>query len=141
MSNISISSGSSQHSSTEWDTGFPDSFAYNTTSRRHPDAKLGEFAVIQAADVDPQYAMNHRKHLLLKKHRRTISHGKVTPLETIFSSEAEYETGLDGEIGPESQIDEQPESALAQLERPTSSSTSSTGDRGKRKGLFRWRGH
>lgn len=141
MSNISISSGSSQHSTTEWDTGFPDSFAYNTTSRRHPDAKLGEFAVIQAADLDPQYAMNHRKHLLLKKHRRTISHGKVTPLETIFSSEAEYETGLDGEIGHESQIDEQPESALAQLERPTSSSTSSTGDRGKRKGLFRWRGH
>jgi len=139
MSNVSISSGSSQHSTLEWDTGFPDSFAYNTTSRRHPDAKLGEFAVIQAADVDPQYAMNHRKHLLLKKHRRTISHGKVTPLETIFSSEAEYETGLDSEISHEAHIDEQAESPVAQVERPTSPA-SSAGDRGKRKGLFRWRG-
>ncbi|KAH7025737.1 uncharacterized protein B0I36DRAFT_365408 [Microdochium trichocladiopsis] len=141
MSNLSISSGSSQHTTLDWDTGFPDSFVNNTTSRRHPEAKTGEFAIIQANDVDPQFAINHRKHLLFAKHRRTISHGKVTQLETIFSSEAEtesphHDTGvsqpqLDGQLGS---------AAAAELERPMSSA-SSVSDKGKRKGIFRWRGN
>ncbi|CAJ2502720.1 Uu.00g101140.m01.CDS01 [Anthostomella pinea] len=75
-SNSSTASGS-RPTSRSHDTGFPDSFAYYTTSLRHPDAIVDPGFSISAEDVDANKALHRSRRHLLAKHRRTISHGKI----------------------------------------------------------------
>ena len=87
MSTASVSSNNSRPNSRDEDelrpeedvTGFPSYFRSHTTSRRHPDAITTPGACITADDVDPNKALNRSKHSLLRKHKRTVSHGKIDP--------------------------------------------------------------
>ncbi|KAK7908164.1 hypothetical protein PG985_015467 [Apiospora marii] len=74
-----ISSSTRPMSRDQHDTGFPESFASRTTSMRHPDANTSPGACISAEDIDPAKTLHRsRRSLLLRKHRRTISHGVIT---------------------------------------------------------------
>ncbi|KAK6841807.1 hypothetical protein PG990_006200 [Apiospora arundinis] len=82
---VTMSSASTISSSTrpmsrdhQYDTGFPDSFAARTTSLRHPDANTSPGACISAEDIDPAKTLHRSRRTLLRKHRRTISHGVIT---------------------------------------------------------------
>ncbi|KAI0450278.1 hypothetical protein F5B21DRAFT_508342 [Xylaria acuta] len=78
MSTTSYSSSGSRPTSRQYNTGFPDSFASRTTSMRHPDAIIDDpsFA-ISAEHIDPAKTLHRSRKSLLRKHRRTISHGKI----------------------------------------------------------------
>jgi hypothetical protein len=69
---------SSRPLSRDHDTGFPVSFASRSTSLRHPDAVIGPDATISADDIDPTRSLNRTRRSILRKHRRTTSHGKIT---------------------------------------------------------------
>ncbi|KAK8138745.1 hypothetical protein PG984_002125 [Apiospora sp. TS-2023a] len=73
-----ISSSTRPMSRDQHDTGFPESFASRTTSMRHPDANTSPGACISAEDIDPAKTLNRSRRSLLRKHRRTISHGVIT---------------------------------------------------------------
>ena len=87
MSTASVSTNNSRPNSRDDEelqqeedvTGFPPYFRNHTTSRRHPDAITTPGACITADDVDPSKALNRSKHSLLRKHKRTVSHGKIDP--------------------------------------------------------------
>ncbi|KAI1260960.1 hypothetical protein F5Y18DRAFT_218535 [Xylariaceae sp. FL1019] len=78
MSMTSNSTGDSRPTSRHAHTGFPDSFASHTTSLRHPDAIVDPDFAICAEEIDPAKLLSKSKHSLLRKHRRTISSGKIT---------------------------------------------------------------
>ncbi|KAI0147021.1 hypothetical protein GGR57DRAFT_281866 [Xylariaceae sp. FL1272] len=78
MSVTSNSTGDSRPTSQHHHTGFPDSFARHTTSLRHPDAIVDPDYAICAEEIDPSKLLNKSRHSLLRKHRRTISSGKIT---------------------------------------------------------------
>ncbi|KAI1811568.1 hypothetical protein GGS20DRAFT_588399 [Poronia punctata] len=63
------------------DTGFPESFATCTTSMRHPDAIIDPGFAMSAEHIDPARSFNRSRTSLLRKHRRTISYGKLTKEE------------------------------------------------------------
>ncbi|KAI8953199.1 hypothetical protein F4801DRAFT_537776 [Xylaria longipes] len=77
MSTTSFSSSSSRPTSGQYNTGFPDSFASVTTSMRHPDAIIDPSFAISAEHIDPAKTLHRSRKSLLRKHRRTISHGKI----------------------------------------------------------------
>ncbi|KAI8633960.1 hypothetical protein F5Y19DRAFT_471220 [Xylariaceae sp. FL1651] len=77
MSMTSNSTSGSRPTSRHYDTGFPDSFAARTTSLRHPDAILDPSFAISAEHVDPAKTLHRSRKSLLRKHRRTISHGTI----------------------------------------------------------------
>ncbi|OHE99150.1 hypothetical protein CORC01_05643 [Colletotrichum orchidophilum] len=70
------------------DTGFPEPFnGERNTTLPHPDANLSPNAVISQEDLSGNRSRTRRS--FLQKHRRTISHGRITPqMEAIYSSEA-----------------------------------------------------
>ncbi|KAK1506345.1 hypothetical protein CTAM01_03680 [Colletotrichum tamarilloi] len=70
------------------DTGFPEPFnGERNTTLPHPDANLSPNAVISQEDLAGNRARTRRS--FLQKHRRTISHGRITPqMEALYSSEA-----------------------------------------------------
>ncbi|KAI3326613.1 hypothetical protein HD806DRAFT_411954 [Xylariaceae sp. AK1471] len=78
MSITSNSTSDSRLTSRHYDTGFPDSFAARTTSIRHPNAILDPSFAISAEHVDPAKTLHRSQKSLLRKHRRTISHGTIT---------------------------------------------------------------
>ncbi|KAJ8133467.1 hypothetical protein O1611_g147 [Lasiodiplodia mahajangana] len=77
MSTSSCSTSGSRPTSRHHDTGFPDSFASWTTSRRHPDAVIDPGFAISSEHIDPAKTLHRSRKSLLRKHRRTISHGKI----------------------------------------------------------------
>jgi hypothetical protein len=77
MSTASYSSNGSRPTSRHHDTGFPDFFASCTTSLRHPDAVVDPGFAISAEHIDPAKTLQRSRKSLLRKHRRTISHGKI----------------------------------------------------------------
>ncbi|KAI0857585.1 hypothetical protein F4860DRAFT_517776 [Xylaria cubensis] len=78
MSTTSYSSSGSRPTSRQYNTGFPDSFASCTTSMRHPDAISDPTFAISAEHIDPAKTLHRSRKSMLRKHRRTISHGKIT---------------------------------------------------------------
>ncbi|KAI0472615.1 hypothetical protein GGR56DRAFT_572811 [Xylariaceae sp. FL0804] len=79
MSTASSSSSDSRPSSRYgYDTGFPDSFAQTTTSMRHPDAVVDPGFSISSEDIDPSKTFSRSRRSFLAKHRRTISHGRIS---------------------------------------------------------------
>ena len=132
MSTSSINSDSSLHTAVDWDTGFPDSFAAVTTSRRHPEARVGSLAIIEADDFDHQHSLDRKKNILFMKYRRTISHGKIRQLEPLAESP-------DGDLA---QTDAHSDDTGSIQDRPISpQSTSSRGKSDKLRGIFKWRGN
>ncbi|KAI0912090.1 hypothetical protein F4824DRAFT_445144 [Ustulina deusta] len=77
MSTTSYSTSDSRPTSRHYETGFPDSFASCTTSMRHPDAILDPGFAISAEHIDPAKTLHRSRKSLLRKHRRTISYGKI----------------------------------------------------------------
>ncbi|KAI1425672.1 hypothetical protein F5Y12DRAFT_713950 [Xylaria sp. FL1777] len=77
MSTTSYSTNDSRPTSRQYDTGFPDSFASCTTSMRHPDAIIDPGFAISAEHIDPAKTLHRSRMSLLRKHKRTISHGKI----------------------------------------------------------------
>ncbi|KAH8893326.1 hypothetical protein GQ53DRAFT_822028 [Thozetella sp. PMI_491] len=62
------------------DTGFPDNFCgVGNTSLPHPDARVGPDACITADDISVSKALSRHRRSFLAKHKRTISHGMITP--------------------------------------------------------------
>ncbi|KAI1332625.1 hypothetical protein F5Y16DRAFT_393930 [Xylariaceae sp. FL0255] len=78
MSTHSDSTSGSRPTSRHLETGFPESFAAHTTSRRHPDAIVDPNFSISDEHIDPSKSMQRSRKSLLRKHRRTISKGKIT---------------------------------------------------------------
>ncbi|KAI0424861.1 hypothetical protein F5Y09DRAFT_323175 [Xylaria sp. FL1042] len=77
MSTTSDSTNDSRPTSRHYDTGFPESFSSCTTSMRHPDAIIDPGFAISAEHIDPAKTLHRSRKSLLRKHRRTISHGKL----------------------------------------------------------------
>ncbi|KAI1270921.1 hypothetical protein F5Y07DRAFT_384739 [Xylaria sp. FL0933] len=77
MSTTSYSTSDSRPTSRQLDTGFPESFSSCTTSMRHPDAIIDPGFVISAEHIDPAKTLHRSRKSLLRKHRRTISQGKL----------------------------------------------------------------
>ncbi|KAF6807504.1 hypothetical protein CSOJ01_08157 [Colletotrichum sojae] len=63
------------------DTGFPEPFnGERNTTLPHPDANLAPNAVISQDDINSNRVMARtRRSFLHGKHKRTISHGVITP--------------------------------------------------------------
>ncbi|KAJ1326235.1 hypothetical protein MN608_07680 [Microdochium nivale] len=138
MSTSSVDSDSSNHTNIDWDTGFPESFAAVTTSRRHPSAKTGLFAIIEADEVDHQHSLDRKKHALLSKYRRTISHGKITHLEPLAESPVTSHPHTDTHA--DEPMDHHADDPVTILDRPLSpTSTSSRTKSEKLRGFFRRR--
>ncbi|KAI1177211.1 hypothetical protein F4777DRAFT_577266 [Nemania sp. FL0916] len=78
MSTTSYSTNGSRPTSRQHDTGFPDSFASRTTSMRHPDAIIDPGFAISSEHIDPAKTLQRSRKSLLRKHRRTISFGKIS---------------------------------------------------------------
>ncbi|KAI5860157.1 hypothetical protein GGS23DRAFT_251859 [Durotheca rogersii] len=73
--------------SRNYDTGFPDAFAEYTTSLRHPEANTNPGACISAEDVDPSRTLQRtRRSFLAKKKKKYLSHGVITQLPNLTSS-------------------------------------------------------
>ncbi|GKT49069.1 uncharacterized protein ColSpa_09250 [Colletotrichum spaethianum] len=72
------------------DTGFPEPFnGERNTTLPHPDANLSPNAVISQEDINGHRVMARTRRSFLQKHRRTISHGVITPqMAALYSSEA-----------------------------------------------------
>ncbi|KAI0514570.1 hypothetical protein F5B22DRAFT_647609 [Xylaria bambusicola] len=83
MSTTSSSTSGSRPTSRHqpYDTGFPDFFASCTTSMRHPEAVIEPGFAMSAEHIDPSKSLHRSRKTLLRKHRRTISHGKITEEE------------------------------------------------------------
>ncbi|KAK5628678.1 hypothetical protein RRF57_004393 [Xylaria bambusicola] len=81
MSTTSSSTSGSRPTSRHHDTGFPDFFASCTTSMRHPEAVIDPGFAMSAEHIDPSKSLHRSRKTLLRKHRRTISHGKITEEE------------------------------------------------------------
>jgi hypothetical protein len=62
------------------DTGFPEPFdGHRNTTRHHPDADTSPNACISADDLSLGHALKRRRTSFLHKHRRTVSHGYISP--------------------------------------------------------------
>ncbi|KAL1875922.1 hypothetical protein VTK73DRAFT_9706 [Phialemonium thermophilum] len=62
------------------DTGFPEPFCGNrNTTLPHPDAIVAPDASITADDIAVQRVLSRQRRSFLVKHKRTISHGLITP--------------------------------------------------------------
>ncbi|KAK2021144.1 hypothetical protein LX32DRAFT_271053 [Colletotrichum zoysiae] len=76
------------------DTGFPEPFnGERNTTLPHPDANLSPDAVISQDDINGHRATARTRRSFLQKHRRTISHGVITPqMAALYSQEALVES-------------------------------------------------
>ncbi|KAI8669124.1 hypothetical protein NCS57_00726400 [Fusarium keratoplasticum] len=69
------------------DTGFPEPFNdVRNTTLPHPDADLSPNACISQEDIDPNRALTRTRRSFLRKKRRTLNHGRITPTsEALYS--------------------------------------------------------
>ncbi|KAF4981431.1 hypothetical protein FZEAL_2779 [Fusarium zealandicum] len=69
------------------DTGFPEPFNdVRNTTLPHPEADLSPDACISQEDVDPRRALSRTRRSFLRKKRRTLNHGRITPTsEALYS--------------------------------------------------------
>ncbi|KAM5352277.1 hypothetical protein ACJ41O_005000 [Fusarium nematophilum] len=69
------------------DTGFPEPFNdFRNTTLPHPDADLSPNACISQEDVSPDRALSRTRRSFLRKKRRTLNHGRITPTsEALYS--------------------------------------------------------
>ncbi|KAF4487767.1 hypothetical protein FAGAP_11381 [Fusarium agapanthi] len=69
------------------DTGFPEPFNnVRNTTLPHPDADLSPNACLTQEDIDPDRALMRTRRSLLRKKRRTLNHGRITPTsEALYS--------------------------------------------------------
>ncbi|KAK2019131.1 hypothetical protein LZ32DRAFT_653293 [Colletotrichum eremochloae] len=76
------------------DTGFPEPFnGERNTTLPHPDANLSPDAVISQDDINGQRVTARTRRSFLQKHRRTISHGVITPqMAALYSQEVLVES-------------------------------------------------
>ncbi|TQN65444.1 hypothetical protein CSHISOI_09983 [Colletotrichum shisoi] len=70
------------------DTGFPEPFnGERNTTLPHPDANLSPNAVISQEDISGSRVLARTRRSFLHKHKRTISHGVITPqMAALYSS-------------------------------------------------------
>ncbi|KAI3322548.1 hypothetical protein HD806DRAFT_536386 [Xylariaceae sp. AK1471] len=131
MSTTSNSTSGSRPTSRQYNTGFPDSFATWTTSMRHPDAIIDPDFAISSEHIDPAKTLHRSRKSLLHKHRRTISHGKITAADlgqdeathqsSMFSSTSDSTTDL-----VEQKSDDASTAAISQSAKAGSESSNRT---------------
>jgi hypothetical protein len=70
------------------DTGFPEPFnSIRNTTLPHPDADLSPNACLSQEDIDPDRALMRTRRSFLRKKRRTLNHGRITPAsEALYSA-------------------------------------------------------
>ncbi|KAF5674346.1 hypothetical protein FHETE_2981 [Fusarium heterosporum] len=70
------------------DTGFPEPLnSLRNTTLPHPDADLSPNACITQEDIDPDRALMRTRRSFLRKKRRTLNHGRITPTsEALYSA-------------------------------------------------------
>lgn len=88
------------------DTGFPEPFCGNrNTTLPHPDANLSPGASISADDI-AEHRVVARQRRFLDKHKRTLSHGKITPENKRRDSDPgpQYEIGVPSSMGQKSRL-------------------------------------
>ncbi|TDZ26246.1 hypothetical protein C8034_v010727 [Colletotrichum sidae] len=93
----SPSTKSTRSSTSFRDTGFPEPFnGDRNTTLPHPDADLSPNAVISQDDLNSNRAMARTRRSFLQKHRRTISHGVITPqMAAMYSQATDSTAALD----------------------------------------------
>ncbi|KAI0402224.1 hypothetical protein F4802DRAFT_381419 [Xylaria palmicola] len=130
MSTTSYSSSGSRPTSRQYDTGFPASFTSCTTSMRHPDAVVDPDFAISAEHIDPAKTLHRSRKSLLRKHRRTISHGKINEgsFGQIYAdsaaSGAHGVTGTAGSKLPDAFVGVSQQSSAAHAETPSHATAS-----------------
>ncbi|KAH7149590.1 hypothetical protein B0J13DRAFT_309575 [Dactylonectria estremocensis] len=69
------------------DTGFPEPFnGVRNTTLPHPDADLSPNACISQEDISPERALSRSRRSFLRKKRRTVNHGRISPQsEALYS--------------------------------------------------------
>ncbi|KAH7255923.1 uncharacterized protein BKA55DRAFT_593131 [Fusarium redolens] len=69
------------------DTGFPEPLNnVRNTTLPHPDADLSPNACLTQEDIDPDRALMRTRRSFLRKKRRTLNHGRITPTsEALYS--------------------------------------------------------
>lgn len=69
------------------DTGFPEPFnSDRNTTLPHPDADLSPNATLTQEDIDPSRALSRTRRSFLRKNRRTLNSGRITPQsEALYS--------------------------------------------------------
>ncbi|KAF5026156.1 hypothetical protein F66182_1720 [Fusarium sp. NRRL 66182] len=70
------------------DTGFPEPLnKLRNTTLPHPDADLSPNACLSQEDIDPDRALVRNRRSFLRKKRRTLNHGRITPTsEALYSA-------------------------------------------------------
>ncbi|KAI1303278.1 hypothetical protein F5Y03DRAFT_395997 [Xylaria venustula] len=118
MSTTSYSTNDSRPTSRHYDTGFPDSFATCTTSMRHPDAIIDPGFAISAEHIDPAKSLHRSRKSLLRKHRRTISQGKLDEATLNQISSARPFSSLSAADSATQLVDHKSHDAHSGLEQP-----------------------
>jgi hypothetical protein len=70
------------------DTGFPEPLNnLRNTTLPHPDADLSPNACLTQEDIDPEWSLMRTRRSFLRKKRRTLNHGRITPTsEALYSA-------------------------------------------------------
>lgn len=77
---INVMSSSPTKSYRERDTGFPEPLdGVRNTTLPHPDADLSPNATISQDDISAERNIRRTRRSFLQKHRRTVSHGFISP--------------------------------------------------------------
>ncbi|KAL4725115.1 hypothetical protein ACLX1H_007261 [Fusarium chlamydosporum] len=88
MASSITSTGSAKPQRESRDTGFPEPFnSLRNTTLPHPDADLSPNACLSQEDIDPDHALMRTRRSFLRKKRRTLNHGRITPAsEALYSA-------------------------------------------------------
>ncbi|KAL6921689.1 hypothetical protein ACHAPO_007014 [Fusarium lateritium] len=88
MSSSIANSGSIKPRREPRDTGFPEPLNnLRNTTLPHPDADLSPNACLTQEDIDPDRALMRTRRSFLRKKRRTLNHGRITPAsEALYSA-------------------------------------------------------
>ncbi|KAM0557208.1 hypothetical protein ACHAPJ_005472 [Fusarium lateritium] len=87
MADTSTTTGNVKPRRVPRDTGFPEPFnKLRNTTLPHPDADLSPNACLTQEDIDPDRALMRTRRSFLRKKRRTLNHGRITPTsEALYS--------------------------------------------------------
>lgn len=88
MSSSITSSGFTKPRREPRDTGFPEPLNnLRNTTLPHPDADFSPNACLTQEDIDPDRALMRTRRSFLRKKRRTLNHGRITPAsEALYSA-------------------------------------------------------
>jgi hypothetical protein len=88
MSSSITNAGSAKPRREPRDTGFPEPLNnLRNTTLPHPDADLSPNACLTQEDIDPDRALMRTRRSFLRKKRRTLNHGRITPAsEALYSA-------------------------------------------------------